>query len=108
MTFRPAGACGAIRRDDPGWSRSLFGSVLHVALRPGSAWPVGHALAGSLPWSAAAFATSFLSTLGFTLASVVLLGIGFFALSAFFTSRRQWRGCLAVAAFASTPVLLAG
>jgi hypothetical protein len=108
MTFRPAGAWDAIRSADPGWSRSLFGHVLPLALLPGVAWPVGQALAGGLPWSAAAFGASFLSTVGFTLASVVLLGIGFFALSAFFTPRRQWRGCLAVAAFASTPVLLTG
>ena len=108
ITFSPAGAWDAVRSADPGWTRSLLGHVLPLALLPGAAWPVGQALSGDLPWSAAAFAASLLSTLGFTLAAVVLLGIGFFALSAFFVPRRHWRGCLAVAAFASTPVLLTG
>jgi hypothetical protein len=108
ITFRPVGAWEAIRSADPGWTRCLLGHALPLALLPGAAWPVGQALSGDLPWSAAALWASVLSTVGFTLASVVLLAIAFYALSPFFVARRRWRGCLAVAAFASTPVLLAG
>ncbi len=108
VIFRPVGAMDALRTANPGSMRSLLGHALPLALLPGVAWPLGQTLSGDLPWSPPAFWSSLLSTVGFTLASVVLLGVAFYILSPLFVARRHWRGCLAVAAFASTPVLLAG
>ena len=46
--------------------------------------------------------------MGFTVASIVVLGMGLYVLSPFFVRERRWRACLALAAYASTPVLLSG
>jgi hypothetical protein len=69
---------------------------------------VGQALSGERGWSVAFLLASLLSTVGFALASIILLGIAFYLLSPFFVARKPWRACLAVAAFATTPVLLSG
>jgi hypothetical protein len=102
ITLRPTAAWQAIRTVKPRWTRSLLGHALPLALLPATAWPVGQSASGS----AAVF--SFASTLVFSLASVVLFALGVYVLSSFFEAERDWDRSMAVAAYASTPVLLCG
>lgn len=108
ITLRPAAAWDALRDADPSWPAALLRHALPLSLLPASAWPVGQALAGRLDWSLQAFAASFVSTLFFYVASVLLLAAGFYVLGPFFEAARAWRRAVALAAFASTPVFLAG
>jgi hypothetical protein len=54
----------------------------------------------ALPWS-------FTRTLLLAIAAVVTLGLGFFAVAPWFGVARTWNGSMAVAAYASTPALVA-
>jgi hypothetical protein len=51
---------------------------------------------------------AFLQTLALVLASLVLFAAGLYVLGPLFGARRVWRRAFALAAFASTPVLLTG
>jgi hypothetical protein len=108
IVLRPARAWHAVYAADPSAIRSLAGHAVPLALLPGLAWPVEQALSGDRPWHAPGFWGSLVSTVGFAVASIVLLGLGLYVLSPFFVRVRRWRACLAVAAYASTPVLLTG
>ena len=61
-----------------------------------------------LPWSPAAITGLFFSIVIVSLASILLLAAGFYLLAPFFGAPRAWHRSFAVAAFASTPVLLFG
>lgn len=108
ITFRPAAAWDAIRAADPHWSRSLLAYALPLALLPAVAWPLGQACRGELALLPQAIARSFFSTLALALASIVVLAAAFYVLMPFFGAARRWAPALALAAFASTPVLLSG
>ena len=71
----------------PRWPVSLAVQVLPFALLCALAWPR-------------------VSTVLISLAAVITLGIAFFVLAPVFGVARSWDGSLAVAAYASTPVLL--
>jgi hypothetical protein len=76
-----------VRAARPRWTVSLAVQVLPFALLCALAWPS-------------------LSTVLVSLAAVAMLGVGFFVLAPVFAVARSWDRSLAVAAYASTPVLL--
>jgi hypothetical protein len=76
-----------VRAAPPRWVVSLAVQVLPFALLCTLAWPR-------------------VSTVFISLAAVAMLGLGFFALAPVFGIARSWDRSLAVAAYASTPVLL--
>lgn len=76
-----------MRAAPPRWAVSLAVQVLPFALLCAFAWPA-------------------VSTVLICLAAVITLGLGFFALAPVFGVARSWDRSLAVAAYASTPVLL--
>jgi len=76
-----------VRAARPTWAVSLAVQVLPFALLCAVAWPR-------------------VSTLVVALAAVALLGLGFFLLAPGFGVARSWDRSAAVAAYASTPVLL--
>ena len=86
IIFRPTRAWLALRAARPGWAASLFVQVLPFALLWLLAWPS-------------------VSTVLLVLAVVAVLALGFFILAPWFDARRSWDGSMAVAAYASTPVL---
>jgi len=76
-----------VRAAPPRWPVSLAVQVLPFALLCVLAWPA-------------------VSTVLISLAAVMTLGLGFFVLAPVFGVARSWDRSLAVAAYASTPVLL--
>jgi hypothetical protein len=76
-----------VRAARPRWPVSLAVQVLPFALLCALAWPG-------------------VSTVLVALAAVLTLGLGFFLLAPWFEVARSWDRSLAVAAYASTPVLL--
>jgi hypothetical protein len=76
-----------VRAARPRWLVSLAVQVLPFALLCALAWPR-------------------VSTVFVSLAAVAMLGLGFFVLAPVFGIARSWDRSLAVAAYASTPVLL--
>jgi hypothetical protein len=87
VVYRPDGAFQALRAAPPKWYFSLGVQVLPFSLLCAVAWPS-------------------VSTVVISLAAVILLGLGFFVLAPWFEVARSWDRSLAVAAHASTPVLL--
>jgi hypothetical protein len=87
IVYRPTRAWQEVRAARPGWVASLGLQVLPFALLCTVAWPR-------------------VSTVVLSLAAVLLLGLAFFLLAPWFEVRRSWDGSIAVAAYASTPVLL--
>lgn len=76
-----------MRATGPRWPVSLAVQVLPFALLCALAWPG-------------------VSTVLVALAAVLTLGLGFYLLAPWFEVARSWDRSLAVAAYASTPVLL--
>lgn len=76
-----------MREARPGWGASLGVQVLPFALLCAVAWPRA-------------------STVLLSLAAVLMLGLGFFVLAPWFGLQRSWDRSVAVAAYASTPVLV--
>lgn len=87
IVYRPHRAWQEVLAARPGWLASLAVQVLPFALLCTLAWPRA-------------------STVLLSLAAVVILGLGFFVLAPWFEARRSWDRSIAVAAYASTPVLL--
>ena len=108
ITFRPSRAWQALRAADPSSIESVLRHALPFSLLPALAWPLGQAGRGQLPLVPAALAASLLSNVLLTLASILVLVAAFYFLCPFFDMSRAWRRSVAVAAFASTPVLLVG
>jgi hypothetical protein len=108
ITFRPSRAWQALRAADPSSIDSLVRHALPFSLLPALAWPLGQVRSGELPMVPGALAASLVSTVLLTLASILVLAGAFYFLCPFFDMSRTWRRSVAVAAFASTPVLLAG
>jgi hypothetical protein len=77
-----------VRAARPSWAASLFVQVMPFALLWLLAWPS-------------------ILTVVLALAAVTMLAFGFFVLAPWFDVRRSWDGSMAVAAYASTPVLVA-
>jgi hypothetical protein len=109
IVFRPRLTWEALGRDVPSWSRSLGRHALPLALVPAVAWPVGRWLAGTSTLSGTReLAGAFLATVLLTLASLLIVALAIYVLAPFFEVPRQWNRSVAVAAYSSTPVLLAG
>ena len=87
IIYSPTGAWQAVREARPDWLASLAVQVLPFALLCLVAWPRA-------------------STVLMSLAAVVMLASGFFVLAPWFGVQRSWDGSVAVAAYASTPVLV--
>jgi hypothetical protein len=87
IVYRPTRAWQEVRAAHPGWFASLTVQVLPFALLCALAWPRA-------------------STVLLSLAAVLILGLGFFVLAPWFEVRRSWDRSIALAAYASTPVLL--
>ena len=79
-----------MRAARPGWTGSLAGQTLPFAMIAALAWP------------------PFVRTTALYLVGVVILALGFFVLSPWFDMPRSWDRSTALAAYASTPVVLAG
>ena len=79
-----------------------------LSLLPALALPLGRGASGELPWAAGAMAASILSTVLLSLAAILVFAVAFYLLCPFFDLPRARRRSVAVAAFASTPVLLVG
>ncbi len=109
ILWRPDAAWQAVRAAEPGWRRSLFGHVAPLALLPAISWPVGHALdpIGPQALEVAALAVSFAVTFLLCVATVVLAAAAIHLLAPVFGVARRWDAAMAVAAYASTPVLVA-
>jgi Yip1 domain len=97
--FRPDEAWAAVRALDPPWYASLLRYALPLSLLPAVAGPLGHG---------APFLPTFPVTAVLTLATVLLLALGFYFLAPPFRTSRQWNRSVALAAYASTPVFIAG
>jgi hypothetical protein len=76
-----------VREARPGWGASLAVQVLPFSLLCAVAWPRA-------------------STVLLSLAAVLMLALGFFVLAPWFGLQRSWDRSVAVAAYASTPVLI--
>jgi Yip1-like protein len=87
IVYRPTTTWQAVRAARPGWAASLLVQVLPFALLCAVAWP------------------SF-GTVVLTLVAVVILALAFFVLAPVFDVARSWDRSMALAAYASTPVLL--
>jgi hypothetical protein len=88
VIYRPTRTWQALRAERPGWVRSTALQVLPLSLLCALPWP-------------------FVSTVLLVVVSVLTLALGFFALSPWFDVPRSWDGSVAVASYASTPVLVA-
>jgi hypothetical protein len=88
VIYRPTRAWQALRAARPGWLRCILVQVLPLALFCALAWP-------------------FASTVVLVVVAVLTLALGFFVVSPWFDVPRSWDGCAAVAAYASTPVMVA-
>ena len=88
IVYRPTRTWRAVREARPGWLASTFIQVVPFAALCALPWP-------------------FLRTLALALAAVVILALGFFSVAPWFGVARTWNGSMAVAAYASTPVLIA-
>jgi Yip1-like protein len=86
IVFTPTRVWANVRERDPRWTASLFMQALPFSLVPAAAWPSA-------------------STVVLSLLAVVVLALGFFALSPWFAVPRSWDRSMALAAYASTPVL---
>ncbi len=88
-----------------------MGYALPLALVPALGWPAAQMASDSPPpgWdvSPARFAEAFAITLTLSLATVALLAFAFYALAPVFYVRRHWSRSMAVAAYASTPAMVA-
>jgi hypothetical protein len=87
IIYRPTRTWQAVRAARPHWAGSLAVQVVPFALLCALAWPR-------------------VSTVILSVVAVAVLALGFFALSGVFGLARSWDRCVAVAAYASTPVLL--
>jgi hypothetical protein len=87
IIFAPTSVWQAVRAAQPGWVASLAIQVLPFSLLCAVAWPRA-------------------STVVLSLAAVVTLALGFYLLAPWFGLQRSWDRSVAVAAYASTPVLI--
>lgn len=110
IVLRPRTEWDAVRAENPPWWRPLLGHVLPLAFLPALAWATGRTAGTSMP--AAGVASGFLVSIALTvvlsLASVLLLALAFFLLAPMYETERNWARAVSVAAYGSTPVLLAG
>ena len=109
IVLRPRITWEGVGRAAPAWTTSLLRHALPLALLPAIAWPAGQALTGASHMASAGdMAGSFASTVILTLASLLIVALAIYALSPFFEVPRSWDRAMAVSAYSSTPVLLAG
>jgi hypothetical protein len=87
IVYSPTRVWETVRAKRPGWLASLAVQVLPFSLLCAVAWPRA-------------------STVPLFLAAVVMLALGFFILAPWFGLQRSWDRAVAVASYASTPVLL--
>ena len=87
IIYRPTSAWQAVRAARPRWAASLLVQVLPFAVLCAVAWPA-------------------LRTILLLLAAVVILALALFVLAPWFEAVRSWDRAMAVACYASTPVLL--
>ena len=99
-----------MRGENPPWWRPLLGHVLPLAFLPAVAGGRGGGPAPGAPAAGAAsgFLASIALTVVLTLVSVLLLALAFFLLAPMYDTERNWARSVSVAAYGSTPVLLAG
>ena len=110
IIWGPREAWLAVRSADPGWQRSLLGHAAPLAFIPALGWPLGDALDPAGPAavaSASSLAAAAITTFVLCLATVVVVAGAIYALAPEFGAPRHWNRAVAVAAYSSTPVLLA-
>jgi hypothetical protein len=104
ILLQPQATWQSIRAEDPSWARVLARHALPLSLLPAVAWPLGRAAQGADdPWLA-----GFVATATFSLASLLLLALGFYLLAPFFRATRNWDRSVALASYAGTPLFLCG
>jgi len=110
IVVRPRSEWDAIRAEDKRWWLPLFGHVLPLAFLTAVSWAAGRAV--SVPADAAAFPSGFagavILTVWLLLLCVALLAAAFYVLAPMYDTERNWDRAVNVAAYGSTPVLLAG
>lgn len=89
IIYSPTQAWEAVRAARPGWTASLALQTLPFAVLAALAWP-------------------FFRTVALYLGAVAILALAFFVLSPWFGVARSWDRSMALAAYASTPVVLCG
>jgi hypothetical protein len=87
IIYRPTATWEGVQAARPRWFASLAIQALPFAALCALAWP-------------------FATTLFLALAAVLILAAGFYLLAPWFDARRSWDGSVALAAYASTPVLV--
>ncbi len=93
---------------DPRWEDSLLRYAGPLAVFAGLGWPLARAVADT-PYAgpgltAFAAATSFVTVVAFSLATVTVLAVALYLPAPVFGVHRNWDRAMAVAAHASTPV----
>jgi hypothetical protein len=107
ILIRPQAAWQEIRSARSGWLAPVWRHALPLTLIPSLAWPLGRA-AGGLAAPGETILAGFVTTLLLTLVCLLLFALGLYLFASFFESRRDWSRSVAVACYASTPVLLCG
>lgn len=109
VVFSPASEWQAVAAERRDWRALLFGYVLPLALLPAAGWAVGVALGSDAAgFAARQFFAAFATTLVLSPLSIALLALALYVISPMYGLRRDWNGAVAVAAYGSTPVLVAG
>ncbi len=112
IVVSPRGEWDAVRAENPPWWMALFGHVLPLAFLPALAWAVGRTASTGMVIDPAALSLSFAGSVVITvllsLVSVLLLAAAIYLLAPMYDTERNWSRAVSVAAYGSTPVLLAG
>ena len=110
IVVSPRSEWDAVRAENAPWWIPLFGHVLPLAFLPAIAWAVGRGAANALDASApsSSLAGSIVVTVLLLLVSVALLAAAIYLLAPMYDIERNWDRAVSIAAYGSTPVLLAG
>ena len=112
IVVRPRSEWDVIRSENRPWWSVLSGHVLPLAFLPAVGWAIGLTLTGKMPTDAGSvgstFAGSVVLTVLLSLLCVVLLALALYLLAPMYDVERHWDRTVTVAAYGTTPVLLAG
>lgn len=112
IVVSPRSEWDAVRAENRPWWSVLVGYVLPLSFLPAVGWAIGLMVSGGLPADASVpgstFAGSVALTVSISVLCVVLLALVFYLLAPMYQAGRHWDRAVSVAAYGSTPVLLAG
>jgi hypothetical protein len=112
IVVHPRSEWDAVRAENGPWWKALFGHVLPLSFLPAFGWATGVSLTGASLVDLGRPGSSFIGLVALTVLlsvlCVVLLALAFYVLGPMYETERNWTRAVTVAAFGSTPVLLAG